>query len=349
MTDWNTPGLADEYSDFRDFIKEQLDHVGREDFTSDTNIPTGFVRTNTSSYKKEVFTGSTWALTAREQEIDSHIGNTALHQGAPLGAIMAWPTNSAPSNFLLCQGQAVSRTTYADLFALIAGTYGTGDGSTTFNLPDLRGYMPIGRGGSGSANQALGTKFGAIDHVHAGPSHTHTVASHSHSMQSHTHTGGAHTHTVADHQHTVPGHYHDSQGSGADIAVSNAGGAHAHGIPIRNNVTGFANGGDAYGKVSPAWAGVYGPPTETSGGHVHGHGDFSGKVGNVTGGNSGDGTLNTGLGGAGTSGSGGAVASGAPSVADTGTASPATNSAGTGDTSANNPPCFVLNWIIKAV
>jgi len=59
-------------------------------------------------------------------------------QGVPTGAIMGWPTSLAPSpGYLLCNGDAVSRTEYAALFALIGTTFGVGDGSTTFNLPDL--------------------------------------------------------------------------------------------------------------------------------------------------------------------------------------------------------------------
>ena len=57
----------------------------------------------------------------------------------PAGMITAWPTATAPTGYLECDGSAVSRTTYSALFAVIAETYGNGDGSTTFNLPDLRG------------------------------------------------------------------------------------------------------------------------------------------------------------------------------------------------------------------
>jgi len=72
-------------------------------------------------------------------EIDS--GGTALY---PVGLVMAWPGAAAPARHLLCHGQVVSRTTYADLFAVCGTLYGIGDGSTTFNLPDLRGYFVRG-------------------------------------------------------------------------------------------------------------------------------------------------------------------------------------------------------------
>lgn len=68
-------------------------------------------------------------------------GSGALSFGniCPIGSMVAWPTSSAPTGWLECDGSAVSRTTYATLFALIGDDYGAGDGSTTFNLPDLRG------------------------------------------------------------------------------------------------------------------------------------------------------------------------------------------------------------------
>ena len=62
----------------------------------------------------------------------------------PAGAVIPYAGSSAPANWLLCGGQAVSRTDYAALFAVIGTTYGSGNGSTTFNLPDLRGRVIAG-------------------------------------------------------------------------------------------------------------------------------------------------------------------------------------------------------------
>jgi microcystin-dependent protein len=62
------------------------------------------------------------------------------------GLIMMWPNASAPAQWLICNGQAVSRSTYAGLYVICGDIYGAGDGSTTFNLPDLRGSVPIGMG-----------------------------------------------------------------------------------------------------------------------------------------------------------------------------------------------------------
>ena len=65
-----------------------------------------------------------------------------------VGAIKPWTKATAPDGYLLCDGSAVSRTTYADLFAVISTTYGAGDGSTTFAVPNLQGKMPQGFDGN---------------------------------------------------------------------------------------------------------------------------------------------------------------------------------------------------------
>ena len=65
-----------------------------------------------------------------------------------VGAIKPWTKAAAPDGYLLCNGAAVSRSTYADLFAVVSTTYGSGDGSTTFNVPQLQGKMPQGYDGN---------------------------------------------------------------------------------------------------------------------------------------------------------------------------------------------------------
>lgn len=65
--------------------------------------------------------------------------------GVPVGAMMAYGGTTAPTGWLLCYGQAVSRTTYAALYAVLGNAYGAGDGSTTFNLPDKRGRISVGK------------------------------------------------------------------------------------------------------------------------------------------------------------------------------------------------------------
>ena len=101
----------------------------------------------------------------------------AAASGVPAGSIVAYGATTAPSGWLLCIGTAISRTTYSALFAIISTTYGVGDGSTTFNLPDLQQRFPLGKAAAGTGS-TLGGTGGAIDHTHTGPSHVHTTASH---------------------------------------------------------------------------------------------------------------------------------------------------------------------------
>lgn len=68
-----------------------------------------------------------------------------------VGMLLLWPTDTPPTGWLLCDGQAVSRTDFVGLFSVIGVTYGAGDGSTTFNVPDLRGRVPVGRSPTGPA------------------------------------------------------------------------------------------------------------------------------------------------------------------------------------------------------
>jgi microcystin-dependent protein len=86
---------------------------------------------------------------------------TAVQQALlPAGAVQAFAMNSAPAGWLAADGSNVNRTTYASLFSAISTTYGAGDGSTTFALPDLRGYFVRGSGtnGDGTAAGTFGVK-----------------------------------------------------------------------------------------------------------------------------------------------------------------------------------------------
>lgn len=95
------------------------------------------------------------------------------------GVVLPFAGSAAPSGFLLCAGQAVSRTTYAALFAIIGTTYGTGNGTTTFNLPDLRGRAVAGVDNmGGSAAGRLTTAAGGVNAATlgaAGGSSVHTL------------------------------------------------------------------------------------------------------------------------------------------------------------------------------
>ena len=92
----------------------------------------------------------------------------------PLGTVSGFAGSTAPSGWQLCYGQAISRTQYAGLFAVTSTTYGSGDGSTTFNVPDLRGRVVAGLDNMGgtdagrlSTANTLGTTTGTETHQHA--------------------------------------------------------------------------------------------------------------------------------------------------------------------------------------
>lgn len=148
----------------------------------------------------------------------------------PTGVVFPWTTASAPTGYLLTAGQAVSRTTYAPLFAVISTVFGAGDGSTTFNLPDLRGREPrglddmgVGNGDAGriTAANTLGAGGGASIQAFIAGAQTSGTAQTSGDGSSHTHDYAA---PIYDHNTvyttTSSGaphfHYYDRPAEAAD-------------------------------------------------------------------------------------------------------------------------------------
>lgn len=125
------------------------------------------------------------------------LGSSSVDPGVPIGTVITWVAPTAPNggSWLECNGAAVSRALNSGLFAVLGTTYGSGDGVTTFNLPDFRGMYLAGMPSSGGA---LNTQVGNIgNQVSLNstnlPSHTHSI-DHGHG-QTATGEGGDHTHT----------------------------------------------------------------------------------------------------------------------------------------------------------
>lgn len=114
----------------------------------------------------EQFDGPTTIASGDSLRVTPRLTAEDEEAGMPTGTITAFGAATAPTGWQLCDGTAISRTTNAALFAVIGTTYGPGNGTSTFNVPDLRQRFPLGHAASGTGS-TLGGTGGTIDHVHA--------------------------------------------------------------------------------------------------------------------------------------------------------------------------------------
>jgi len=194
-------------------------------------------------------------------------GNDAF---TPVGSVLPYAGSSAPMNWLLCDGSAVSRTIYADLFVVCGTAYGVGNGTTTFNIPNMSNRLPMGAGGTYTrASTGTGSVTLATGNM---PSHNHTLSSSSDSAGSHGHSlsgsvgsGGGHSHSYTNASSTRGdmlasggstcnnGSFGSSTSSDGDHSHSmsgsaDSGGGHTHSL---SGSTGSNGSGTAFTTTGP--------------------------------------------------------------------------------------------------
>ena len=196
--------------------------------------------------------------------------------GVPTGTILDFGGGAAPTGYSLCDGAALSRTDDANLFAVIGTTFGAGDGSSTFNVPDFRRRVAVGAGGTGTTELAatVGSAGGSETHQLATsemPSHSHSVAvgsggSHTHSSGTYgAASAGAHSHDIGSDSlgaSAIGASYEAVPGSESTDAVTTySAGAHAHDVAGSSGAGGShthtatasaTGGGGAHNNLQPS-------------------------------------------------------------------------------------------------
>lgn len=162
-----------------------------------SNPTTGQQYFNTTDNKLYYYNGTEW--------VDLTKSSGSSNSGVAIGTIVNWPSNSLPVGWLKCDGSAISRTDYSSLFSIMGTTFGAGDGSTTFNLPNITDKNILGNGTLGQ----LGGNNSVTLTTDNLPSHNHNYEStHSHALAITVNSNGAHTHSFSDTTSSSGNHYH---------------------------------------------------------------------------------------------------------------------------------------------
>ena len=177
----------------------------------------------------------------------------------PVGVVNPFAGATAPSGWLLCFGQAVSRSQYSALFAVLNTTYGAGDGSTTFTLPDMRGRAVAGKDdmGGSAAGRLTSTVLSASNTLGAtGGTQTHLLTGAQSGTRPHTHTASS-GNDSPDHSHGYTGPTGAVGVAGGGVLVSSmsgtsTGGAsarHTHSVTVNSSTS--DNAGSAHLNTQP--------------------------------------------------------------------------------------------------
>lgn len=142
LPDTTTPVDADNLNELQIEMKQYID--------TNRSIPTG---------------GTVGQVLGKLSDTDYNVGWVDKTDGVPIGSVFPFAGTTAPEKYLICDGSEVSRSDYADLFSVIGTSFGVGDNSTTFNIPNLSGKIPVGLDTTDDDFNALGKTGGSKTHT----------------------------------------------------------------------------------------------------------------------------------------------------------------------------------------